>query len=120
MHPISNAANRISSFDIEARIEDLKSFPFGELSESSQEELVDLIDLSSICRDVFNDDWEFGTELINDAYFEEFAREYAQETGALSNVHSWPLSHVNWATAASDLKMEYTPVEFNGVTFYGR
>jgi len=56
--------------------------------------------------------------LIAEDYFEEYARELAEDVGALSN--DWPASYIDWEAAAVALQMDYTSVEFDGTTYYYR
>lgn len=58
--------------------------------------------------------------LINDAYFEDYARELAENCGMLPSNRSWPLNCIDWDAAADALKEDYTSAEWDGVTFWGR
>jgi antirestriction protein len=65
-------------------------------------------------------DWEYGETLIRDSYFTEYARELAEDIGAVSSDASWPLYCIDWERAARELRMDYTSVDFDGVTYWGR
>lgn len=65
-------------------------------------------------------DWEHGEALIRESYFEDYARELAEDIGAIGRDMQWPLSYIDWERAADALKMDYTSVDYDGVTYYGR
>lgn len=69
----------------------------------------------------YSGDWEYGATLVRDSYFQEYAEELAEDTGAINpQNNSWPLYCIDWEQAARDLKMDYTSVEFDGVTYWIR
>ncbi len=68
----------------------------------------------------YADDWRYGVTLIRDSYFEDYARELAEEIGAMDPNASWPLTCIDWAEAARQLQQDYTAVEFDGVTYWVR
>lgn len=65
-------------------------------------------------------DWRHGEALIRDSYFEDYARELAEDIGAISHDYSWPASHIDWSAAANALRQDYTSVDFDGVTYWIR
>ena len=65
-------------------------------------------------------DWKYGAPLIRDSYFKSYAREYAEDTGELDKNLSWPHSCIDWDDAARELQMDYTAVDFDGVTYWVR
>lgn len=68
-------------------------------------------------------DWEDGVQLIRDDYFVTFAQEFANDIGAIdedATAGQWPLYCIDWERAARELQMDYTPVEFDGVTYWAR
>ncbi len=68
------------------------------------------------------EDWPYGAQLIREDRFEDYARELAEDVGALQNIEgqSWPMSHIDWASAAAELAMDYTLVRFLGWDYYVR
>lgn len=64
-------------------------------------------------------DW-YPVTLIRDSYFENYAREYADDIGATQRDMSWPYSCIDWKQAARELQMDYTSCEFDGVTYWYR
>lgn len=68
----------------------------------------------------YSPDWTYGEALIHENYFEDYARELAEDIGAINPKATWPNSHIDWAAAAEELKQDYTEVDFDGETFYIR
>jgi hypothetical protein len=64
-------------------------------------------------------DW-YPVGLIRDSYFEDYAREFADDIGAINSDASWPNTCIDWEKAASELQMDYSSVEFDGVTYWYR
>lgn len=65
-------------------------------------------------------DWEHGETLIRDSYFEDYARELAEDTGMIKGDESWPLNCIDWKEAAEQLQQDYTSVDFDGVDYWIR
>ena len=58
--------------------------------------------------------------LIRDSYFTEYAKELAEDIGAVSRDFMWPLPHIDWTAAADQLKVDYYDVDFDDVTYWRR
>lgn len=65
-------------------------------------------------------DWSHGEALIRDSYFEDYARELADDIGAINSDAGWPTCHIDWEAAADALKQDYTSVDFDGVEYWIR
>jgi hypothetical protein len=65
-------------------------------------------------------DWRNGETLICDYYFEEYAQELASDLGLINDEQSWPFTCIDWEEAADQLKMDYTAIDFGGVTYWAR
>jgi hypothetical protein len=65
-------------------------------------------------------DWTYGATLIRDSYFEDYARELADDIGAVPKEYSWPANCIDWKEAAEQLQMDYTRVDFDGVDYWVR
>lgn len=69
----------------------------------------------------YSEDWSYGATLIRDSYFKEYAMDLADDIGAMTpGDASWPLTCIDWDQAARELQMDYTSVEFDGVTYWVR
>ena len=67
----------------------------------------------------WNGDWYPGL-IIRDSYFEDYAIELAEDSGHGDRNLTWPTMHIDWTAAAESLQMDYTTVEFEGVTYWTR
>lgn len=65
-------------------------------------------------------DWAHGATLILDSEFENYARQTAEDTGAIGRDPPWPVCHIDWAAAADALKEDYTSVGYDGETYWVR
>ena len=65
-----------------------------------------------------NAEWRHGETLVRESYFEDYARQLAEEVGAISGEEKWPLTCIDWEQAAEELKQDYTSADFDGVTYY--
>lgn len=61
-----------------------------------------------------------GVGLIRDSYFETYARELADDIGAINGDAGWPNNCIDWGRAADELRMDYSSVEFDGITYWVR
>jgi hypothetical protein len=83
------------------------------------DELAELAALKALAEEAegYADDWRHGAQLIRESYFEDYARELAEETGAITGTQCWPLTCIDWEQAARELAMDYTTVDFDGVDY---
>ena len=58
--------------------------------------------------------------LIRDSYFEEYARDLAEDIGAVNADATWPNNCIDWKQAARELQMDYTCATLDGVDFWMR
>jgi len=65
-------------------------------------------------------DWTYGEVLINDSHFEDYARELAEDIGAINPDAGWPNGYIDWERAAEALLIDYTSIEFDGETYWTR
>ena len=112
----TNSDDVIDSRDIIARIEELEG-----QDERDEEETAELASLKALAGEAEGcPDWTYGETLIRDSYFEDYARELAEDIGAIPKDAGWPAYCIDWERAASELQMDYTSVEFDGVTYWIR
>lgn len=64
--------------------------------------------------------WKYGETFIRDSYFKEYAMDFAEEIGAIPADNRWPCTCIDWDQATRELQMDYTSVDFDGVTYWGR
>ena len=85
----------------------------------SADEEAELAELQSL-RDDIGSEWDYGATLIPVSMFEEYARELADDIGAIPSDAGWPTYCIDWERAANDLAMDYTEVTYQGTDYYVR
>jgi hypothetical protein len=60
----------------------------------------------------------YAGHLIHDSYFETYARQYAEDMGAIDDNARWPCTCIDWAEAAKELQTDYSSAEFAGETYW--
>lgn len=146
---VSNADDVIDSRDVIARIDELQAKldaieeaqrERDDMANASAEELAEadtaieeaeadfddderaeLAALKSLAEEAegYADDWIHGATLIRDSYFVEYARELLADIGDLPR----DLPHyieIDWQKTADNIQVDYTSVEFDGVTYWVR
>lgn len=88
------------------------------LSDDEADELVALLELAEQGESA--PDWQYGEVLIHDDYFEDYARELAEDIGAINRDAAWPANCIDWGQAARELRVDYWSVEFKGETYWIR
>jgi hypothetical protein len=66
------------------------------------------------------DSWEDGVFFIRDSDFESYAQEFAEDCGFIDASADWPNTCIDWEWAARELRVDYTSVDINGVTYWYR
>lgn len=134
---ISNNNDLIDSRDIDDRIdylmdaiyeteEDIESKKKAcvdcDLQEHDLDEYTTELELLESIRRNFSGDseWGYGITFIRETYFEDYARELAEDIGAISRDESWPLNHIDWESAADELKIDYSELDIDGIKYYYR
>ena len=116
--PIDNSADVIDIRDVFARIDYLAGDPHPD------DELTALRALVEECAGNGGDEERDGiwypVTLIRDSYFQEYAQELADECGLINREVSWPYTCIDWDKAARELRMDYTAIDFDCVTYWIR
>lgn len=58
--------------------------------------------------------------LIRESHFQDYAQELAEDIGAINSEAGWPTGCIDWEQAADELLIDYSSVEFEGITYYYR
>lgn len=67
----------------------------------------------------YADDWTHGVTLIRDDYFTDYARELLEDCGTIPrDLPTWV--EIDWEATARNVRMDYTYVNFGGVTYWVR
>jgi hypothetical protein len=117
-----NRDDVIDSRDVIARIKDLEAEledeDPNEVDPDAREELAALKALTDEGRQ--SPDWHHGETLIRDSYFRDYAKQLAEDIGAVDPELQgrWPYTCIDWDEAAEELKNDYFEVDFDGVTYW--
>jgi len=119
-------ADFFDSRDVQARIDELESdveddapdeqMPLAEM----KDELVALNAFRDESEGYSGDKFRDGITFIADSYFEQYAREFAEEIGAIDDDAKWPATCIDWSAAAHELQHDYASIELDGNTFWYR
>lgn len=109
----TNTDDIIDSRDIIEAIAELRE---------SRDDMTTLAALEAVaeCASDYAADWQYGETLIRDSYFEDYAQQLAEDVGAIDPHAQWPMTCIDWQRAARELRMDYTAVDFDGVTYWVR
>ncbi|MDI3300046.1 MAG: antirestriction protein ArdA [Burkholderia multivorans] len=128
---IDNQADVIDVRDVIARVEELRSaieayaekmIDWQENADNTEElEQLESL-LSELAGNGGDEKWEgqwYPVTLIRDSHFEDYARELVEEIGDLPK--GLPIYiEVDWEATARNVRMDYSSVEFDGVTYWYR
>lgn len=111
---ISNSDDVIDSRDVIERIAELQ----GTNDPETLEELTALLALQDEAEG-YAPDWKYGAQLIRDSYFVTAMQELCDDIGDLpKDLPSY--FEIDWEATARNLQVDYTSVEFDGVTYWVR
>ena len=125
------SADIIDVRDIIARVEELEDEMLGELPDGTtwtgteqDEELQALRAILAELQGMGGDeqwrgDW-YPLTLIRDSHFRDYAEELADDIGAIPKDAQWPTNCIDWERAARELRMDYSSVDIDGVTYWTR
>lgn len=127
---ITNSQDVIDSRDMIERISELESELLNEdgvldletEDEDYRDKAAELGILQAVAEEGngYAPDWVYGATLIRDSYFEDYARELADDIGAIDSHTAWPHTCIDWEEAASQLQQDYTEIDFDGVAYWIR
>jgi hypothetical protein len=64
-------------------------------------------------------DWQHGATLVRESYWPTYAKQLVEDTGELpKDLPDWIV--IDWEATADNLKVDYTEVDFDGVTYFVR
>ncbi len=64
-------------------------------------------------------DWIYGAQLIRDSYFTDYCIELCEEIGDVPNDFPGYIA-IDWERTARNIRMDYSSVDFGGVTYWVR
>lgn len=133
MDTISNMDDMIDSRSVIERIEELEAerdeYQERDLTEpltlswsqAHDDDAAELVALKALAEEAEGcADWKYGEALIRDSYFRDYAEQLADDIGAINSEARWPNNCIDWERAAGELQMDYTSVDFDGITYWIR
>lgn len=123
MNDIDNTQDIIDVRDITDRVDELED----EQPLESDDDLAELDALKKLLEELrgnggdhqWDGDW-YPLLLIRDSHFEDYAQQLADDIGAINSDAGWPNNCIDWERAARELQMDYSTVEYDGVTYWYR
>lgn len=124
---ITNTDSIIDSRDVSERIDYLKEAqdaaeadgPDALAEWQDGDEAEELARLRALEDAVSSSEWRHGLTLIHENYFEDHARELAEDIhGNEIRNESWPFDYIDWEAAAAALQSDYSCVDFDGETYW--
>ena len=97
--------------DAESEVESAKVY-FGD------EEIEELEELETLENEI--SEFRHGETMVPESDFEDYARQLAEDIGAISDDARWPCTCIDWERAADELRMDYSEVEYQGTTYLVR
>lgn len=82
---------------------------------SEADELEELINLREDIGEYY---FNRGVELIKESDMEEYAKDYAESTGAILRETEWPANFIDWEKATDDLKDYMRKIDYQGTTYW--
>lgn len=91
-------------------------------ADNSDDEAAELVALRAFAEEASDvADWQYGEAFIRASYFEEYARDLAEDLyGKELSESRWPFDCIDWERAADELLHDYSGYELDGVTYYAR
>ena len=140
MREITNTEDVIDSRDVIERIEELNDEYEDLKSEAEDDTNVEVIEARQNLKDweelnldelnallALQDqaggspDWQYGEGLIRESYFTEYCEELCFDIGDIPKELPWYIAnHIDWDGVAREIKMDYTEVDFDGVSYFIR
>ena len=87
----------------------------GDFGDDEQTELEELDNLDSEISE-----WMHGETMILESDFEGYARQFAEDIGAMPDDTKWPCTCIDWEKAAEELSQDYSTVSYQGEDYYVR
>ena len=120
---VTDAQDALNEAEGEDATEDAQSDLDNAQAEFGADEQNELAALESLKDDIgesrgkINDE---GGPFVHENDFEDYARELADDIGAIPSDAQWPCTCIDWEKAADELRMDYSSVEWNGETYLYR
>lgn len=110
----------IDTRDLSTELDELEALEDDDAETLDDEQAERLYALKCLREEVGQAEFDDGATLIPESDFEDYAREFAEDIGAIPDDVSWPLTCIDWERAASELETDYTSITFDGSDYFVR
>lgn len=115
--------NELQNTDPEQRetLNTVRNDAYKALTDWDEENKAELDALKALVEEAegYSEDWRHGATLVRDSYFEDYARELLEDIGDIPR----NLPHyieIDWEATARNIRVDYTEVDFDGVSYWVR
>jgi hypothetical protein len=102
---------------IAENLKDNGSLDFLTAWEGEIREVREINDLES---EISSDEWDDGIYLIEEDDFEEYCEDFVKDCYNLSEIPQFIQNNIDWSGIASDMKYDYSEVDYQGNTYLFR
>lgn len=95
-------------------LQDMADNPEGTLQEAA-EELIELRKLQEQ-GEQYAPDWQYGEALIRESHFTDYAKQMLEDCGDLPKDLPSYIA-IDWDKTAENIKVDYTEIDFDGITY---
>lgn len=88
--------------------------------EFGTDEQAELKEIEELRDETDSREFRHGIQLIPCDEFEDYARQLAEDIGAIPDNAQWPCTCIDWEQAAKELAADYSVVTFQGSDYYFR
>ncbi len=122
---ILNLSSRIDSRDLIDRlsalgVDEWHAVDYDETDAADRTQIDALVDALTVLYDSSMDTPEDGIFGVAVNEWVDYARELAEDIGAMPSEDAWPSRHIDWAAAARALAQDYSLVTIDGSDWYVR
>jgi hypothetical protein len=66
----------------------------------------------------YTSEWRYGATIIHDDYFEDYAKQLAEDIGVIERNAPWPIRWIDWNAAIKELQQDFSEITFDGNTYW--
>lgn len=103
---------------LEEAVTDAESALEVAISDFTDDEKEELAELENLESEISQ--WRHGEAMIPESEFEDYARQFAEDIGAIPDDAQWPCTCIDWERAARELAVDYSTVTYQGTDYYVR
>jgi hypothetical protein len=110
----------INDTDLEDTLHDARDALEAAQDAFTEDEQTELSELEDLENEMDARAFKDGETLIPETDFEDYARQLAEDIGAIPDDAGWPCTCIDWEQAARELAMDYTSVTYQGTDYLVR